>query len=93
MLVSKGKQRGDQTLTAEDGLVAPSFETKIQSNKHTDKHAKKNDGGVAVGKKGSEFILTYCGVMSGKVTYTFIIIWSIFFSTVIFPFNRSNKAP
>ena len=53
MVASNSKQRGDQTLTAEDGLVAPSFETKIQSNKHTDKNAKKNEVGVSKVKKGS----------------------------------------
>ena len=67
MLVSKGKQRGDQTLTAEDGLVAPSFETKTQPNKHTDKHAKKNTLGVAVAKKGIQFIYNYCGVTCIKI--------------------------
>lgn len=37
------KQRGDQTITSEDDLVAPSIETEVFTSKHTQPDTKKNE--------------------------------------------------
>ena len=44
------KQRGDQVITSEDDLVAPSIETEVFTSKHTQPDTKKNE---VEDKKGS----------------------------------------
>ena len=63
LAASSVKQRGDQILTAEDDLVAPSVEAEIFTSKHKQippKHTKKNEVGVSKDKKGKATYFCLC---------------------------------
>ena len=51
MIASNVRQRGDQQITSEDDLVAPSIETEVFTSKHTQPDTKKNEVEDKKGKK------------------------------------------
>ena len=57
ILAPPAKQRGDQTITSEDDLVAPSLDTEVFTSKNTP-DTKKNEVQVTKERKGNIIITT-----------------------------------
>ena len=51
MIASNVKQRGDQVITSEDDLVAPSIETEVFTSKENQLDTKKNEVDDKIGKR------------------------------------------
>ena len=51
LIASKVKQRGDQVITSEDDLVAPSIETEVFTSKENQLDTKKNEVDDKIGKR------------------------------------------
>ena len=56
-LAPPAKQRGDQTITSEDDLVAPSLDTQVFTSKNTP-DTKKNEVQVSKERKGNIIIIS-----------------------------------
>ena len=60
ILAANVKQRGDQTITSEDDLVAPSIETEVFTSKHTQPDTKKNEVEDVKGTKAAFYENSKC---------------------------------
>ena len=86
ILAANVKQRGDQTITSEDDLVAPSIETEVFTSKHTQPDTKKNEVEDVKGTKAAFYENSKCFELN------FICLISKFFSSnVVISFFRFKE--